>query len=78
MRELFFEDNIDDGKYCGQLYGLGSSYIQNGTNSTPAYSGQYGDDISTNNNSTDKDVGGTSTSSGQFHDQKDNVENSYY
>merc|ERR1719228_2562482 len=26
MRELFFEDNIDDTKYCGQLYGLGVSY----------------------------------------------------
>ncbi|XP_063221053.1 CCR4-NOT transcription complex subunit 7-like [Bacillus rossius redtenbacheri] len=22
MREMFFEDNIDDSKYCGQLYGL--------------------------------------------------------
>ncbi|XP_013387545.1 CCR4-NOT transcription complex subunit 7 [Lingula anatina] len=32
MREMFFEDNIDDAKYCGHLYGLGSSYVQNGTN----------------------------------------------
>ncbi|XP_064608655.1 CCR4-NOT transcription complex subunit 7-like [Liolophura sinensis] len=30
MREMFFEDNIDDAKYCGHLYGLGTSYIQNG------------------------------------------------
>uniref|UniRef100_A0A9J8C1T6 poly(A)-specific ribonuclease n=1 Tax=Cyprinus carpio carpio TaxID=630221 RepID=A0A9J8C1T6_CYPCA len=32
MKELFFEDNIDDAKYCGRLYGLGSgsSQSQNG------------------------------------------------
>lgn len=30
MRELFFEDNIDKEKYCGHLYGLGSSFIMNG------------------------------------------------
>ncbi|KAG8592263.1 hypothetical protein GDO81_000446 [Engystomops pustulosus] len=33
MREMFFEDHIDNAKYCGHLYGLGSgsSYVQNGT-----------------------------------------------
>lgn len=33
MREMFFEDHIDDAKYCGHLYGLGSgsTYVQNGT-----------------------------------------------
>ncbi|XP_075214384.1 CCR4-NOT transcription complex subunit Pop2 isoform X3 [Lycorma delicatula] len=30
MREMFFEDNIDDAKYCGHLYGLGTSFIVNG------------------------------------------------
>ncbi|XP_038057903.1 CCR4-NOT transcription complex subunit 7-like [Patiria miniata] len=30
MRESYFEDNIDDDKYCGHLYGLGSGYTQNG------------------------------------------------
>uniref|UniRef100_A0A2K6EL69 poly(A)-specific ribonuclease n=1 Tax=Propithecus coquereli TaxID=379532 RepID=A0A2K6EL69_PROCO len=32
-KEMFFEDHIDDAKYCGHLYGLGSgsSYVQNGT-----------------------------------------------
>ncbi|XP_039264794.1 CCR4-NOT transcription complex subunit 7-like [Styela clava] len=30
MREMFFEDHIDETKYCGHLYGLGSSYVQNG------------------------------------------------
>ncbi|XP_067899724.1 CCR4-NOT transcription complex subunit 7-like isoform X3 [Heterodontus francisci] len=29
MRELFFEDNIDDTKYCGHLYGLGSGLTNN-------------------------------------------------
>ncbi|XP_064422928.1 CCR4-NOT transcription complex subunit 8 [Latimeria chalumnae] len=33
MKELFFEDYIDDAKYCGRLYGLGSGSLQklNGT-----------------------------------------------
>jgi len=26
MREMFFEDNIDNEKYCGHLFGLGVSY----------------------------------------------------
>uniref|UniRef100_A0A1B6BXZ8 poly(A)-specific ribonuclease n=1 Tax=Clastoptera arizonana TaxID=38151 RepID=A0A1B6BXZ8_9HEMI len=30
MREMFFEDNIDDTKYCGHLYGLGTSFVLNG------------------------------------------------
>ncbi|XP_054269291.1 CCR4-NOT transcription complex subunit 7 [Macrosteles quadrilineatus] len=30
MREMFFEDNIDDQKYCGHLYGLGTSFVVNG------------------------------------------------
>lgn len=31
--QMFFEDHIDDAKYCGHLYGLGSgsAYVQNGT-----------------------------------------------
>jgi len=57
MRELFFEDNIDDTKYCGQLYGLGSSYIQNGTNSTNAYSGQYNNDDANNGNGNNNNNG---------------------
>jgi len=34
MREMFFEDKIDDAKYCGHLYGLGqgTGYVQNGQN----------------------------------------------
>jgi len=30
MKEMFFEDKIDDSKYCGHLYGLGVGYSQNG------------------------------------------------
>lgn len=29
---MFFEDNIDNNKYCGHLYGLGTSFIVNGNN----------------------------------------------
>lgn len=41
MREMFFEDNIDDSKYCGHLYGLGASYVQNGSGNYDNFSG-YG------------------------------------
>lgn len=29
---MFFEDNIDNAKYCGHLYGLGTSFVVNGNN----------------------------------------------
>jgi len=41
MREMFFEDHIDDAKYCGHLYGLGASYIQNGTSSISSTANNY-------------------------------------
>ena len=31
--QLFFEDNVDDDKYCGHLFGLGASHVQNGSSS---------------------------------------------
>lgn len=33
MRELYFERHIDDEKYCGNLYGLGTQHVQNGADS---------------------------------------------
>uniref|UniRef100_A0A182LXV4 Uncharacterized protein n=1 Tax=Anopheles culicifacies TaxID=139723 RepID=A0A182LXV4_9DIPT len=32
---MFFEDNIDNAKYCGHLYGLGTPFVANGNNTTP-------------------------------------------
>lgn len=29
MKEMFFEDDIDDSKYCGHLYGLGTNFVVN-------------------------------------------------
>ena len=31
MKEMFFEDDIDDSKYCGHLYGLGTNYVVTST-----------------------------------------------
>ncbi|XP_025163516.1 CCR4-NOT transcription complex subunit 7 isoform X2 [Harpegnathos saltator] len=45
MREMFFEDNIDDAKYCGHLYGLGTSFVVNG--SAGGYLDANGDNTST-------------------------------
>lgn len=42
MRELFFEDNIDKSKYCGHLYGLGSSFIMNGGGGAGGVGGSSG------------------------------------
>merc|ERR1712226_1503422 len=40
MKEMFFEDDIDDSKYCGHLFGLGTSYVvtPSNTNSSPPVS----------------------------------------
>lgn len=56
--QMFFEDNIDDAKYCGHLYGLGTSYVQNG--------GSYDVFVGSNSHSTpvsSEDSGTTVTSS---------------
>jgi len=34
MKELFFEDDIDDSKYCGHLYGLGTNFVVNKNSSS--------------------------------------------
>ncbi|KJE97425.1 CCR4-NOT transcription complex [Capsaspora owczarzaki ATCC 30864] len=44
MRQLFFEDNIDDSKFQGHIYGLGTSYLSKlegpaSSATTPATSG---------------------------------------
>lgn len=61
MRELFFEDNIDKNKYCGHLYGLGSSFIMNGAGGGAGNGGGGG---STAPAATTPASGGTSSSSG--------------
>eukprot|EP00096_Caligus_rogercresseyi_P009546 TRINITY_DN3250_c0_g1_i1.p1 TRINITY_DN3250_c0_g1~~TRINITY_DN3250_c0_g1_i1.p1 ORF type:complete len:368 (+),score=145.26 TRINITY_DN3250_c0_g1_i1:133-1236(+) len=32
MKEMFFEDDIDDSKYCGHLYGLGTNFVGSAAN----------------------------------------------
>ncbi|KAL3210368.1 hypothetical protein MRX96_008884 [Rhipicephalus microplus] len=31
MRQVFFSDQIDDGKYCGEIYGLGPAFDSTGS-----------------------------------------------
>lgn len=61
MRELFFEDNIDDVKYCGHLYGLGTTFV-NGSNSLTTVTST----AATNSNSNEIQVtaSATTTSTG--------------
>jgi len=39
MKELFFEDNIDETKYSGHLYGFGSSFSTSSNDHVPVSSG---------------------------------------
>jgi len=34
MKEMFFEDDIDDSKYCGHLYGLGTNFVVSKNNNS--------------------------------------------
>merc|ERR1712004_579427 len=38
MGEMFFEDDIDDSKYCGHLYGLGTNFVVNKNNNSSSVS----------------------------------------
>ncbi len=38
MKEMFFEDDIDDSKYCGHLYGLGTNFVVANTSATTSTS----------------------------------------
>ena len=38
MKEMFFEDDIDDSKYCGHLYGLGTNFVVNKNNNSSSVS----------------------------------------
>ncbi|KAI4463810.1 ccr4-not transcription complex subunit [Holotrichia oblita] len=46
MKEMFFEDTIDDSKFSGHLYGLGTSFAVNGN------ANSYGTDNGDNSNSS--------------------------
>jgi len=50
MKEMFFEDDIDDSKYCGHLFGLGTSYVVSppNTNQSPPVSTAAAPPSSTN------------------------------
>ena len=52
MRELFFEDNIDDGKYCGHLYGLGTSFVNGGVANDSTAGSSSAETNSVNNSSS--------------------------
>lgn len=49
---MFFEDKIDDAKYCGHLYGLGTSFVVNGNSTSGS---------ATNNNNNTTNGNGTQT-----------------
>ncbi|RXG72829.1 CCR4-NOT transcription complex subunit 7 [Armadillidium vulgare] len=52
MREMFFEDKIDDAKYCGHLYGLGTSFVVNGNSVSSTVVNSNNSNTTANNNSS--------------------------
>ena len=63
---MFFEDNIDDAKYCGHLYGLGTSYVQNGSSyENHAYSHGAQQNAHSTTNNVETPVSTSSTTSWQ-------------
>ena len=48
MKEMYFEDNIDDSKYCGYLYGLGTTIPNNNMN---VHNNQTNGNATSNNSS---------------------------
>lgn len=64
MREMYFEDNIDDSKYCGHLYGLGTTLpnnmnVHNNNNQTngSVLTTTANNNSSTNSNSVNSQIG---------------------
>ncbi|EAT38720.1 AAEL009400-PA [Aedes aegypti] len=65
MREMFFEDNIDNAKYCGHLYGLGTSFIVNGSSNTISSSTNNSSSATISNSNANANTGsGTTGTSG--------------
>ncbi|XP_071540400.1 CCR4-NOT transcription complex subunit 7 [Panulirus ornatus] len=46
MKEMFFEDKIDDAKYCGHLYGLGTSFVNGNSSASYTDNGHTSDSTS--------------------------------
>jgi CCR4-NOT transcription complex subunit 7/8 len=42
MKQLFFEDQVDDDKYCGVMFGLGLSWASTGHGNLNSSMGQMG------------------------------------
>merc|ERR1712226_1797513 len=63
MKEMFFEDGIDDSKYCGHLFGLGTSYVvtPSNTNSSPPITTTSTQPSSTNTTATTSAASSSST-----------------
>ena len=55
MKEMFFEDDIDDSKYCGHLYGLGTNFVVSATITSSASTNNISDVAASNENSINAD-----------------------
>lgn len=65
MKEMFFEDDIDDSKYCGHLFGLGTSYVVSppNTNQSPPVSTAAAPASSTNTTTSTTPASSSATAS---------------
>jgi len=72
MKEMFFEDDIDDSKYSGHLYGLGTSFVVSSSSSTTNANQTLGSvsggiPINNNSNNNNGDGGSAASSLGSAH-----------
>lgn len=72
MKEMFFEDDIDDSKYCGHLFGLGTNFVVcNSTASMPALlPSNFVDNNKTQQQQQSNDNNGSRASSAESEDKK--------
>ena len=67
---MFFEDNIDDAKYCGHLYGLGASYVQNGSGNYDNHPGYGPSSTPTSNGDSPSSSTPVATTTSSWHRQR--------
>nr|ACO14594.1 CCR4-NOT transcription complex subunit 7 [Caligus clemensi] len=63
MKEMFFEDDIDDSKYCGHLYGLGTNFVGSSNSNGSSNSSSSSASSSANTTTTTSTTTASSSSS---------------
>ena len=74
MKEMFFEDDIDDSKYCGHLFGLGTNYVASTSSAVNGAGTEATSDAAVNEDEGLKDGGEEPKESSKFPSADDSQE----